>query len=176
VLQQTGAREALIMRTMIGTLAMVGMLVLGAGLARAQDDASMQAMQIAQQDNAMAMQAAQQAAQTANDMAQQAMQTMQQMQQQAMDNSMAVAAPQPALPVTPRPVISKLKGGVSVALQDADPKAIVFYTTDGSLPTVQSLRYAGPIVVSSKVKVRAMAFDLEDMPSGVVSKTIRVKS
>ena len=162
------------MRKMIGTLMVVGMMAVGAGLARAQDDASMQAMQIAQQDNAMAMQAAQQAA---NDMAQQAMQTMQQMQQQAaMDSSMTVAAPLPALPVTPRPAIVKLKGGVSVALYDADPKAILFYTIDGSTPTPRSLRYAGPIVVSSKVKVRAMAFDLEDMPSGVVSKTFRVRS
>jgi len=73
-------------------------------------------------------------------------------------------------------MISKLKGGVSVALYDADPRAIVFYTTDGSTPTVRSLRYVGPILVSSKVRVRAIAFDLEDMPSGVVSKTIRVKS
>ncbi len=166
------------MRTMIGMLAIVGMLVLGGGVTRAQDDASMQAMQIAQQDNAMAMQAAQQAAQTANDMAQQAMQTMQQMlaeQQAAMGNSM-VTVPQPALPVTPRPKIAKVKGGVSVVVYDADPKAIVFYTTDGSAPTPRSQRYAGPIVLSSKVKVRAMAFDLEDMPSGVVSKTFRVKS
>ncbi len=165
------------MRKMIGMLTVVGMLALGSSLARAQDDASMQAMQIAQQDNAMAMQAAQQAAQTANDMAQQAMQTMQQMQaeqQAAMGNN--VVAVRPALPVTPRPKIAKVKGGVSVILYDADPKAIVFYTTDGSVPTPRSQRYAGPIVLSSKVKVRAMAFDLEDMPSGVVSKTIRVKS
>ena len=161
------------MRTMIRTLAVVGTLAVGSGLARAQDDASMQAMQIAQQDNAMAMQAAQ----TANDMAQQAMQTMQQMQQQAaMDSSMAVAAPLPVAPATPKPVISKLKSGVSVVLYDADPKAIVFYTTDGSLPTLRSRRYAGPIMLSSKVKVRAMAFDVAEMPSGVVSKTIRVKS
>jgi adenylate kinase len=165
------------MRGMIAMLTVAGMMAVGAGLARAQDDASMQAMQIAQQDNAMAMQAAQQAAQTANDMAQQAMQTMQQMwQQAAMDNNVAAAAPLPALPITPRPVIAKLKGGVSVVLQDADPKAIVFYTIDGSLPTARSLRYVEPIVVGSKVKVRAMAFDLEDMPSAVVSKTIRAKS
>jgi len=166
------------MRTMIRAWAMVGMLAVGAGLARAQDDASMQAMQMAQQANAMQLQMAQQAAQTANDMAQQAMQTVQQMQrdqQAAMDNSVAVA-PLPALPVTPRPVIVKLKDGVSVVLQDVDPKAIVFYTVDGSVPTPGSQRYVGPIVVGSRVKVRAMAFDLEEMPSGVVSKTIRVKS
>ncbi len=159
------------MRTIIGTLAIVGMLVLGAGAARAQDDGAMQAMQMSQQANTMAMQAAQ----TANDMAMQATQTMLQMQQQAVMND-SLVAPLPALPITPRPVIVKLKGGVSVVLHDADPKAILFYTIDGSLPTVRSLRYVGPIVVSSKVKVRAMAFDLEDLPSGVVSKTIRVKS
>ena len=164
------------MRTMIRTLAIVGMLAVGASLARGQDDASMQAMQIAQQDNAMAMQAAQQAAQTANDMAQQAMQTVQQMWQQAATDSSVAVAPLPALPVTPRPVIMKLKIGVSVVLQDVDPKAIVFYTTDGSVPTPGSQRYVGPIVVGSKVRVRAMAFDLEEMPSRVVSKTIRVKS
>jgi hypothetical protein len=158
------------MRTMIGTLAIVGMLALGAGVARAQD-ATMMAMQAAQQANDMAMQAAQ----TANQMA---MQAAQQATQDAMqvNSRMSMAVVWPALPVTPRPVISKLKGGVSVALYDADPKAIVFYTVDGTLPTVRSLRYAGPIVVSSKVKVRAMAFDLADMPSGVVSKTFRVRS
>ena len=43
--------------------------------------------------------------------------------------------PPPALPVTPKAWIVKLKGGVSVVLDDADPKAIVFYTIDGSTPT-----------------------------------------
>ena len=100
------------MRTMIGTLAIVGMLALGAGLARAQD-ATMMAMQAAQTANQMAMQAAQQANQNA-------MQAM-------MNGSMSVAV---ALPVTPRPVFAKLKGGVSVALYDADPKAILFYTVE----------------------------------------------
>jgi hypothetical protein len=158
------------MRTMIGTLAIVGMLALGAGVARAQD-ATMMAMQAAQQANDMAMQAAQ----TANQMA---MQAAQQATQDAMqvNSRMSMAVVRPALLVTPRPVISKLKGGVSVVVYDADPKAIVFYTTDGSLPTLRSQRYAGPIVVNSKVRVRAMAFDLADMPSGVVSKTFRVRS
>jgi hypothetical protein len=123
---------------------------------------------------AIAMQAAQQA----NDMAMQAAQTANQNAMQALiDNSMSMApAPRPPLPFTPRPVISQLKGGVSVALYDIDPKAIVFFTKNGSLPTVRSPRYLGPIVVGSKVRVRAMAFDLEDMPSGVVSKTFKVKA
>ncbi len=149
------------MRTMIGTLTMAGMLAVGAGLARAQD-ATMMAMQAAQTANDMAMQAAQQANQDA--------------MQGMLNSSMLGATPRPALPVTPRPVISKVKGGVSVVLYDADPKAIMFYTVDGSVPTQRSQRYVGPIGVSSKVRVRAMAFDLAEMPSGVVSKTIRVRS
>jgi hypothetical protein len=67
------------------------------------------------------------------------------------------------------------KSGVKVVLHDADPKAIVFYTTDGSVPTPGSQRYVGPIAVSSKLKVRALAFDLEELPSGLVSKTFKVK-
>lgn len=157
------------MRSMIGSLTVGLMMAAGVGVARAQD-ASMMAMQAAQQASDMAMQAAQ----TANQMAMQAS------QQAAMDSSFSMAIPRPALPMTARPTISpsgrSFKGGVKVVLYDADPKAIVFYTTDGSVPTARSLRYAGPIAVSSRLKVRAMAFDLEEMPSGVVSKTFRVKS
>ena len=157
------------MRRWIGSLAMVVMMMAGAGVARAQDMGAMMAMQAAQQANDMAMQAAQQA----NQMAMQQMMMMN-------NNSFDLGAPLPRLPMTPRPMISpngrSFKGSVKVVLYDADPKAIVFYTTDGSVPTPGSQRYAGPIAVSAKVKVRAMAFDLEAMPSGVVSKTFRVKS
>ena len=158
------------MRRMIGSLAVGLMMAAGVGMARAQDAASMMAMQAAQQANDMAMQAAQ----TANQMA------MQNAQQMAMDSSFSMPMPRPALPMTPRPMISpngrSFKGRVKVVLHDADPKAIVFYTTDGSVPTPRSPRYAGPIAVSSRLKVRAMAFDLEEMPSAVVSKTFRVNS
>ena len=122
----------------------------------------------------LAVQASQQAIDAMNQATQLSIQQAQLANQAAIENSVAVR--QPPLPVTPKPVIVELKGGVSVILQDADPKAIVFYTTDGSVPTVRSSRYVGPIGVGSKVKVRAMAFDLEFLPSGVVSKTIRVKS
>ena len=167
------------MRRMIGALVVV-MMATGAGAVRAQDATSM-AMQAAQQANDMAMQAAQ----TANNMAMQASQmAMQQAQQAAMDNNYYGPPPRPTLPMTPQPMISpgggRFKGSVKVAIQDADPRAIVFYTTDGSVPTPRSQRYAAPIVVSAsnmaKRTVRAMAFDLEAMPSGVVSKTFKVTS
>jgi hypothetical protein len=159
----------------IGTLAAVVMMAAGARAARAQDAAAM-AMQASQQSMQMAQQASQQAIDAMNMASQQAQMSM----QMAMNNDSYMPMPRPALPMTLRPMISpgggSFKGGVSVVLYDADPRAIVFYTTDGSLPTPGSQRYAGPIVVGSKLKVRAMAFDLEEMPSGVVSKTFRVKS
>jgi hypothetical protein len=156
------------MRTTIGMLAV--MMALGAGAARAQDATAM-AMQMAQQASQQAMADMQQASQLAVQHAQQA----------AMDSSYSVMPP--PLPMTPRPMISpdggRFKGSVQVAIRDADSRAIVFYTTDGSMPTPRSRRYAGPIVVSgasaAKMQVRAMAFDLEEMPSGVVSKTFKMR-
>jgi hypothetical protein len=168
-----GDREAQPMRRMIGVL-VVGLMAAGACAVRAQDATAI-AMQASQQATDMAMQASQQA----NQMAMQASQMAMQQAQMAATNNYGLSV-RPALPMTPQPMISpgggSFKSGVNVVLYDADPKAIVFYTTDGSLPTPGSQRYAGPIAVSSRLRVRAMAFDLEDMPSGVVSKTFRVKS
>lgn len=172
------------MRKMMGALVVV-MMAAGAGAMRAQDaamQASQMAMQASEQASQMAMQASMQASQAAMQASQMAMQ---QAQQAAMDNNNYYAPPlPPPLPMTPQPMISpgggRFKGSVRIAIQDADPKAIVFYTTDGSVPTPGSHRYVGPIVVSAsnvaKRTVRAMAFDLEGMPSGVVSRTFKVRS
>jgi hypothetical protein len=153
------------MRRMMGALVVV-MMAAGAGAVRAQDIATMAAIQASQQANQMSMQASQIA------------------QQAAMNNGFYGPPLRPPLPMTPRPMISpaggRFKGSVKVVIQDADPRAIVFYTTDGSVPTPRSQRYAAPIVVSAsnvaKRTVRAMAFDLEAMPSGVVSKTFKMAS
>jgi hypothetical protein len=84
----------------------------------------------------------------------------------------------PALPSTPKPGMSpnggKFKGSVQVTIADSDAAAAVFYTTDGTRPTTSSQRYAGPIAVSAKTKVQALAFDVNMQPSGVVSKTFKV--
>jgi len=86
----------------------------------------------------------------------------------------------PSLPVTPKPVMTPgggtFKGSVQVMLADSDAAAVVFYTTDGKKPTTSSMRYAGPIVVTAKTKIQALAFDVNKQPSGVVAKTFKVKS
>ncbi|MGA8938183.1 MAG: chitobiase/beta-hexosaminidase C-terminal domain-containing protein [Acidobacteriaceae bacterium] len=90
-----------------------------------------------------------------------------------------VAQP-PALPNTPKPVITPaggtFKGSVQVTIADGDGAAAVFYTTDGKKPTTSSPRYVGPIVVATKTKVEALAFDVNMQPSAVVSKTFKVKA
>ena len=86
----------------------------------------------------------------------------------------------PSLPLTPKPVMTPgggtFKGSVQVTLADSDAAAVVFYTTDGKKPTTSSMRYAGPIVVTAKTKIQALAFDVNKQPSGVVAKTFKVKS
>lgn len=86
----------------------------------------------------------------------------------------------PALPVTRKPVITPgggtFKTSLQVTIADSDSAAAVFYTTDGTKPTTSSRRYEGPIEVSGTTKVQALAFDVSMQPSGVVSKTFKVKA
>ncbi|MGA7157144.1 MAG: chitobiase/beta-hexosaminidase C-terminal domain-containing protein [Acidobacteriaceae bacterium] len=86
----------------------------------------------------------------------------------------------PPRPVTPKPVMTpnggSFVGSVQVTIADSDGAAAVFYTTNGRKPTTSSQRYAGPIPVTAKTKVEALAFDVNMDPSGVVSKTYKVKA
>jgi hypothetical protein len=118
----------------------------------------------------------------AQEMANQNMAAMQDAGSSSMDavNSSDDTPVAPALPVTPKPVITPgggtFKASVQVTITDSDSGAAVFYTTDGKNPTTSSQRYAGPIAVSAKTKVEALAFDVNMQPSGVVSKTFKVKA
>jgi Chitobiase/beta-hexosaminidase C-terminal domain len=136
-----------------------------------------------------------QASEQAQAMAQQSMADMQATAEQAAADSQASmasfmsstnsnddvpVAQVPALPATPKPVITPgggtFKGSVQVTIADSDSVAAVFYTTNGKKPTTSSERYDGPIAVSAKTKVQALAFDVNMQPSGVVTKTFKVKA
>jgi hypothetical protein len=55
------------------------------------------------------------------------------------------------------PKAGKYTGTVNVSITDAIPGAIIYYTTDGSIPTTASAQYSTPIPVSSTETLRADA-------------------
>ncbi len=48
-------------------------------------------------------------------------------------------------------------GAVLIRLEDATPGAVIYYTTDGSEPTIASQRYEGPFLAATSLTVKAMA-------------------
>jgi type II secretory pathway pseudopilin PulG len=159
--------------------ALLALLLSLVASAYAQDDAGMAAQQAAQQ----AMQATQQALQdmqlaTATQMAtQQALQANEQAMQQAMQNALA-STPSP-LPRAAKPHFSPAAGGFAsatlVSIHDGTPKVEIFYTLDGTEPTVFSDPYTGPILVSSTIHLKAIARSPIYSPSRVARAKYVIK-
>jgi hypothetical protein len=142
----------------------------GQAAAQASQQAAMAAMQATQQ----AMQQATQAAQQANQQAAQAGQQAMQASQQAAANTPTGGPPHPGYGRADKPSFSprpgKFSGSVSVSISDpTTPKAVIFYTLDGSQPTPASARYKGPITVTASTKLRAIAESPIYSPSRVAN-------
>ena len=60
---------------------------------------------------------------------------------------------------------------LSVRLSTATPGATIFYTTDGSTPTLSSRQYTGPILVVTTTTIKAISVRLGWTESGVASAT-----
>jgi hypothetical protein len=111
--------------------------------------AAQQAQQQAIQANQQAIQQMQQASQLAT----------QQAMQQASDAAMQNTGPAYAL--TREPVFSLKPGtvapGTTVRIKCPTHYAVIYYTTNGWSPTVQSRRYKGPIVIDATTHLQAIA-------------------
>lgn len=82
---------------------------------------------------------------------------------------------------TPAPTFSPAQGAYSseqsVAISDTDSSATIYYTTDGSIPTVASTQYTEPITVSSTETINAIALDTSSggyIESAVASATYTI--
>jgi hypothetical protein len=64
---------------------------------------------------------------------------------------------------TPTPAFNPPQGtynsAQSVTISDTDSSAAIYYTTDGSTPTVNSTKYSGPVSVTSTQTINAIALD-----------------
>ncbi len=73
------------------------------------------------------------------------------------------------------PVISPngavFTNSLMVTLSDANPGALIYYTLDGSLPTVNSTRYTGPLVLTNSAGLQAIALQSGAVNSSVASAT-----
>ena len=65
-------------------------------------------------------------------------------------------------------------GGHTATLSDTTPGALLYYTTDGSMPTQSSSLYKGPFSVSKQSTVSAIAFAPGYPPSNIASATAPV--
>ncbi|HEX4021283.1 MAG TPA: chitobiase/beta-hexosaminidase C-terminal domain-containing protein [Acidobacteriaceae bacterium] len=139
-------------------LSFILFLVLCGTVVYAQDDAAMQASQMAAQASEMATQQAIQNSQMAT---QQAMQDSQIANQQAMQAAQNSANAWSGLPMASTPKFSMKPGSYSSAvtlrMKDKTRGAILYYTTDDWTPTPQSTRYVGPITITSTTHLQAIA-------------------
>ena len=75
--------------------------------------------------------------------------------------------------VTATPTLSPASGtyttAQTVTISDSTPGAVIYYTTDGSVPTSSSTKYLGPITVSSTETINAIATAPNYVSSAVAS-------
>jgi hypothetical protein len=69
------------------------------------------------------------------------------------------------------PSAASFSGTQTVSMTDATPNATIYYTLDGSTPTVTSLIYSNPIVITASTTIQAMASAPGYLQSAVSSET-----
>ena len=82
---------------------------------------------------------------------------------------LAVVGTQPALTPAFSPGAGTYTSAQTVTISDTTPGATIYYTTDGSTPTVNSAKYSGAISVSTPETLEAIATATGYLPSAVGS-------
>ena len=74
----------------------------------------------------------------------------------------------------PKSTTTAFVGGKTVALRADDSAAVIYYTLDGSVPSINSMKYATPITVYDTTKLRAIAVTGKYGGSTILEYTISV--
>jgi LysM repeat protein len=69
------------------------------------------------------------------------------------------------------PAAETFRGSLSVSMTDATPEATIYYTLNGSTPTVASAVYTTPISIAATTTIQAIASATGYLQSGVTSET-----
>ncbi len=85
------------------------------------------------------------------------------------------SSPQAAIPMI-SPVGQSFTGSLQVTITDSTPGATIYYTTDGSVPTGQSLVYTAPISVNTTQTVSAVASASGYLQSSVASQSYTLQN
>jgi hypothetical protein len=74
------------------------------------------------------------------------------------------------------PAAGKYSSAQQVTISDANSGAVIYYTTDGSVPTTSSAVYSGPISVSADETLRAIAASSGDANSLAAAATYTIQT
>ena len=74
-----------------------------------------------------------------------------------------------------KPAAGTYAAAQAVTISDADVGSTIYYTTDGTTPTLLSTAYNGPIAISAGSTLRAIAPGPDDVLSGVKTGTYTIK-
>jgi hypothetical protein len=91
---------------------------------------------------------------------------------EAVGTDIVVVSPTPVFPTAPpqepAPTLSPSVGSslpIAVSISSDDSQAMIYFTTDGSLPTQSSTPYSTPLTFSAQTTLRAVAFRAGYVPS-----------
>lgn len=70
----------------------------------------------------------------------------------------------------------KVRGRKKITLKTASPNATIYYTTDGSIPTTDSIEYEDPITLKKSMTIKAIAVKADFEDSDVSTFTYEVTS
>jgi lipoprotein-anchoring transpeptidase ErfK/SrfK len=79
-------------------------------------------------------------------------------------------------PATPafKPAAKTYTTAQTVTISDATAGSTIYYTTDGTTPTVSSTAYTGPVTISASSTLKAIALGPDDVLSGVKTGTYTI--